>query len=129
MKYEAVFIDWDGTLSNSRFWERWKHDPEHSEKYDKIQNALFQSAIGKPMVNDWMTGGRDYKDTLTYLTKFANLKYDELEDELRYSAEHMTFIDDDILSKIQRLREIGGHVVIATDNMDVFTNGQCLRLD
>jgi FMN phosphatase YigB (HAD superfamily) len=121
MNYEAIFIDWDGTLSDSRFWERWKDDPGYSDKYDKIQSALFQSAIGKLMLTDWMTGDRDYRDILTYLTKFAGMNYEELESELHYGAENMKLIDEGVLSKIQHLRDTGKQVVIATDNMDVFS--------
>ena len=120
MNYEAVFIDWDGTLSNSRFWERWRDDPTMQSRYAKIQSALFESATGKHMVKDWMTGSRTSSRILSQLSKDTGIDYVELEDELIYSAEHMRFIDEGALASIQRLRDAGKHVVLATDNMDIF---------
>lgn len=120
MNYEAVFIDWHGTLSNSGFWERWRDDPKQAEKYAKIQHALFQTATGKDTLKYWMTGFRDYEDTMADLSKWTKIDYEELEDELRHSAENMQFIDRGVLATIQQLRDIGKHVIVATDNMDTF---------
>ena len=120
MKYEAVFVDWDGTLSDSRFWDRWRDDPERAEKYGKIQNALFETVTGKRMLKFWMTGFWDYKQILTYVNESTGVSYGELENELRYSAENMKLIDDKVLDQVRQLRDIGKQVVIATDNMDTF---------
>ncbi len=120
MNYDIVFVDWNGTLSDSCFWERWRDDPEQAEKYAKIQHALFESATGRSLMKSWMTGFKDSDAALTYLTESTRVPRDELEDELRYSAENMKLIDEDVLPTIQKLRDIGKLVVIATDNMDTF---------
>lgn len=119
MSYEAVFIDWDGTLSNSRFWERWRDDPVDRVKYAKIQTTLFESAAGKSLIKSWMTGAY-YENVLKELSEMTDLPRGELEDELQYSAENMKFTDEGVLKSIYRLREMGTLAVIATDNMDTF---------
>jgi FMN phosphatase YigB (HAD superfamily) len=120
MNYEAVFIDWDGTLSNSRFWERWRDDEQYTDRYDKIQSSLFKSPEENNYVQHWMTGFMDHKFILNHLAKTTDIPRQELWDELRYSAENMKFIDESVLPKIQRLRDMSKLVVIATDNMDTF---------
>ncbi len=116
MHYKVVFIDWDGTLSGSRFWERWRGTPQ----YELIQSKLFGSREGKLIIRDWMLGLRDYKSVLSYLTEATTIPYNELARELQYSAENMQFIDQQALEKIRLLREYGVKVLIATDNMDTF---------
>lgn len=120
MNYEAVFVDWDGTLSNSRYWGHWQDNPEKSEAYDKIQGALFGSPASKELLRKWMIGDRSYKSIIGNLATYIGMSYGELEDELQYSAENMTYIDATALNMVQQLRDLGKHVVIATDNMDVF---------
>jgi FMN phosphatase YigB (HAD superfamily) len=120
MNYEMIFVDWDGTLSNSRFWERWRDDPEHAEKYAKIQKSLFETAAGKNLVQQWMTGQRNYTHAIKHVHEWQHLPVDELEAELQYSAENMKLIDPSVLTTVQKLRDTGKFVVIATDNMDTF---------
>ncbi len=107
-------MDWDGTLSNSRFWDRWIG----SDKYERIQTELFMNARG--MLNEWMCGSISYRTVLKYLEDRTGIEYKELEDELRYSAEHMEFIDREVIDLIGKLRNSGIKIVVATDNMDTF---------
>ncbi len=116
MQYKVIFIDWDGTLSNSRFWDRWRDTPQ----YDLIQNTLFLSKEGRLVVNDWMLGFRSYVTVLQYVSGVTGIAYDDLATELQYSAENMKFIDDKAIAMIQKLREKGAKVLLATDNMDTF---------
>ena len=48
MSPKVIFIDWDGTLSKSRFWEHWQTDD--SKNYNKIQQVLFIENLG--MIHD-----------------------------------------------------------------------------
>lgn len=122
MQYKVLFIDWDGTLSNSRFWSRWRDDPDNSNKYDLIQKVLFTSNEGRHILNDWMRGLRTYSNVLNYISNATAIPYDNLASELRYSAENMKFIDVNSVAIIQALRDAGMRVVIATDNMDTFND-------
>lgn len=113
-QYKTIFIDWDGTLSNSRFWDRWIG----TDKYNAIQKALFID--GLEYTHLWMTGFMSYDQVLNYVESKTGIPYDELKQELEYSARHMKFVDDEVVSLVQELRSHGARVVIATDNMDTF---------
>ena len=112
--YKVIFIDWDGTLSNSRFWDRWIG----TDRYNRIQKALFVD--GREHIRLWMTGLVSYGQVLRYVESSTGVLYQELVSELEYSAKHMKFIDDESIGLIQKLRGSGTKVVIATDNMDTF---------
>ena len=116
--YRVIFVDWDGTLSNSRFWKRWSKEPEHQLKYNLIQKVLFQNV--NDLVQNWMLGFYPTASVVSYLADNTGLSYEELIKELHYSSEHMEFIDKNAINKIQSIRKQGTKVVIATDNMDTF---------
>lgn len=120
MKYKTIFIDWNGTLSHSRFWDRWNNSQDEYRVYEQIQNVLFRDSEGKLIIQDWMRGLRSVGDVLQYIHDRTGIPINKLENELRYSSENMKFIDSNILDKIQIIRANGSKVVIATDNMDVF---------
>lgn len=109
-----MFIDWDGTLSNSRFWEGWNG----TERYLAIQQTLFVE--GENYLRLWMTGYVPFATVLQYVEQRTGIPYDELKDELRRSAEAMRYIDESDIILISELRSQGTKVVIATDNMDTF---------
>ena len=113
-QYKVIFIDWDGTLSNSRFWERWLG----TDKYDLIQKELFVDGI--EYIRLWMTGLLTYSKVLRFVESKTGIAYDELASELEYSARHMKFIDNEVTNLIHKLRGNGVKLVLATDNMDTF---------
>ena len=119
MKPKILFIDWDGTLSNSRFWEQWSLNPEHIAKYKLIQQVLFEGDEG--LLIDWMCGYKIADNVVQYVADVTGLDYGELITELQRSCENMTFIDEDVIQSIQQIRDKGSKVVIATDNMDTFS--------
>ncbi len=125
--YKTVFIDWDGTLSSSKFWERWSIDPKHQPKYNMIQKVLFQNADN--LVQSWMLGYCSTTSVVSYLANTTGLSYGELIKELRYSCEHMKFIDKSAIDIIQDIRKKGIKVVLATDNMDTFRHWTMPALD
>lgn len=114
MTRKVIFIDWDGTVSNSRFWHRWIG----TERYELIQRVLFTKE--QDLLNDWMTGFVSFATVLKYVESQTGIPYKELEEELIYSSEHMDFINPKTIELISKLRNKGVKAVIATDNMDVF---------
>jgi len=114
MGYKVVFVDWDGTLSKSKFWGRWAGAP----RYQRIQETLFRD--GRSLVRDWMRGRISYEEILRYVEGKTGIPYNALEDELRYSSENMSYIDPSVIEQVQELRNNGVKVIIATDNMDTF---------
>lgn len=120
MTYGVVFIDWDGTLSDSRFWERWRDSPDYNAKFRRLQTALFATEGGKALIVKWMLGRSTYDAVLRYASGITDIPYAELKAELRYSAETMQYRDKDLPDLIKALQSQDTKVVIATDNMDTF---------
>jgi FMN phosphatase YigB (HAD superfamily) len=129
MRPKVLFIDWDGTLSDSRFWERWSVNPKHTAKYQLIQRVLFTEA--HDLLVDWMRGYRTVGSVVEYVADVTGLSYEELITELQYSCEHMSLVDSSLEDLIQNIRSKGTAVVIATDNMDTFSRWTmpALKLD
>jgi FMN phosphatase YigB (HAD superfamily) len=120
MKYKTIFIDWHGTLSNSRFWDRWAKDIDKQHLHQQAQYALFEDAEGLLILKDWMRGLRSVNNVISYLHEATGIPAAELEDELRYTSENMAFINHDVVDRIETLRSMGAKVLIASDNMDTF---------
>lgn len=120
MHYKAIFIDWHGTLSNSRFWERWANDASKQNLHKLAQHALFEDAEGLLVTKDWMRGLRSVENVINYLHDATGIATAELEDELRYTSENMVFINPDVVDRVEALRAMGVKVIIASDNMDTF---------
>jgi FMN phosphatase YigB (HAD superfamily) len=120
MKYKTIFIDWHGTLSNSRFWDRWASDPNKQDLHKLAQHALFESEEGILVAKDWMRGLRSVDSVIQYLHEATGIAIDDMKDELRYTSENMVFINPDVVRRVEALRAKGVKLVIASDNMDTF---------
>lgn len=116
----VVFLDWDGTLSVSRFWQQWD-DPSHErhEAYQAIQRELFRNR--PQVVTDWMRGQLKLQDCLNLVVEYTGLSREELEQELEESCRKMQYVSPVVPELINQLRCSGMKVVVATDNMDAFT--------
>jgi FMN phosphatase YigB (HAD superfamily) len=117
-RYHTVFIDWDGTLSNSRFWQHWQSHPHYQLHYQTIQQKIFQNHPG--IISKWLYGLLTAEEFVEIVAKETTLKSDILLKALIQSSQTMQLIDHRIPAAIQRLRQTGTKVVIATDNMDTF---------
>lgn len=115
MKYKTIFIDWDKTLSFSRFWGNWK-DTELDSKYLKLQENLFSN---NQIIDDWMIGKYSSEKFSEIVSKIIDLDYQVVLESLIYSAKNMT-VEDSVLKKIRKLKNKGLSFVIATNNMDTF---------
>lgn len=118
--YKVVFIDWNGTISGSKFW--WHlEDKTHPKNYlfEKIESALFGSL--KHLIKPWMRGEIKSEEVLKRVAGDANLNFQEVMDEFVHSCQTMQLYSGDLFDHIQRLREKGIKVIIATDNMDSFS--------
>lgn len=114
---KVIFVDWDGTLSVSKFWHHWLD--EDLKNYNKIQQALF---VERPeMLREWMRGYVSAERIVREIARHTDLDYQYLMTALEKSCKSMTFIDAQVLDVIREKRERGMKVIIATDNMDTFT--------
>lgn len=120
-----LFIDWDGTLSNGRFWERLGQT--QPEQYERIQKCLFVE--NSALVDAWMRGELNSEHICERLSDQTGINHKLIWTELVSSCETMEFeyaFRDAIRSLQQRFR-----CILATDNMDCFSRFtvQALKLN
>ncbi|HSX30938.1 MAG TPA: hypothetical protein VLE99_03410 [Candidatus Saccharimonadales bacterium] len=124
---EVLFVDWDGTLSRSKFWEGCDPSVLAPNALDQFKTYLFK---GSPdFVRLWMRGDYTSRHVVGMLATQFSLDPTALHNELKASCQRMRFVDDDLPDKITRIRGQGTKVVIATDNMDTFTKWTAPALD
>lgn len=116
MPYKVIFIDWDGTLSPSRFWGHWALDKKRVQDYASIQKILFQDS--PEIARKWLLGDITSEEVVELMSKKTQLTRDDLFSNLQKSCQNMKFFDPSILEVVEKLRQKGIKVVIATDNMD-----------
>jgi FMN phosphatase YigB (HAD superfamily) len=116
MPLKTIFIDWDGTLSVSRFWGHWQ--TEDISAYNLIQRSLFRDNPG--IIHDWMRGFVSAEQVCAEVSIRTNIDRHKLILNLEKSCREMKFIYPDSLDIIQEKRKSGIKVLIATDNMDTF---------
>jgi FMN phosphatase YigB (HAD superfamily) len=114
---QAVFIDWNGTLSTSKFWGHLEE--QNPEVFSIIQTTLFQGNMS-PYLDPWMRGVHDSEAVIAQLAKATGLTERMLYYEFIHAAKTMQLVSHDVLDQVAKLRQQGIKVVIATDNMDSF---------
>lgn len=119
-KVKALFIDWNGTLSSSLFFEQMNNvNHPHHNIIASVEEWLFRK--NKKLCSEWMYGKYSTEDVIGLMSKNLNVEYELLLNELKNSCENMKFISDEIPSLIREIKDSGIKVIIATDNMDCFT--------
>lgn len=114
MKYKYVFIDWNGTLSDSKFWD----NLSSLNLFEKIQQSLFVKH--KHFIKDWMRGKTQSEKIIESISNDLEEDAAFIFSELKKSCEQMKFASEKTLPLISELRRKGSKVIIATDNMDTF---------
>lgn len=115
-QYKIIFLDWDGTLSNSKFWDHLRKDD--IETWKILENSLFDTF--KSLINPWMIGNYTTETIIKKVSNNTILSYDKIYSEFVKSCKEMQLIDIRIPSLIRNIQKRGTKVVIATDNMDSF---------
>ena len=117
---EYIFIDWNGTLSTSKFWGNYS-DPKHRSHHiwNSIQENIFIN--NKTLLDEWMRGKTTTENVIKIIATELQVNYLELLLEFINSVKNMKFVSDEIIPIIKKLRSINKKVLIATDNMDSFT--------
>lgn len=113
--HPLLFIDWDGTLSNGRFWESFQQTQPSS--YNQIQQQLFIN--NSPLVDAWMRGEKSSEDICRCISERTGITYDVLFTELISSCEQIRF-NTELRNIIHSLKK-RFRIVLTTDNMDCFT--------
>lgn len=118
MSLKVLFVDWDGTLSNSKFWEQ-----GNSPKLDPVIVTEFTTFLfrdSKELIKAWMRGDVTSRDISDLIASQYDLEPAVVYHELELSCRRMRLIDASTPDKISRIRRNGTKTVIATDNMDTF---------
>lgn len=120
-KNKVVFLDWNGTLSNSFFWEHMRNSENEEVKnfYEIWDKALFNKP--KEYIQDWMRGNKTMEDVLREIANETETQYDFLVKEFIKGCQSMVFVSDEVPQIIRNLKQRGYYAVIATNNMDCFT--------
>ena len=119
---KAVFVDWFGTLSESRFFEHWSA-PNHPRRkaFDSLQAWWFDAA-SQPFLDEWLTGGRTCDHFVEAMSGLFVLSQAEVEAELMEGFRHWTLLEPETKPLLAALRQKGVRVVLATENVDA-----CIR--
>jgi FMN phosphatase YigB (HAD superfamily) len=118
MKSKAVFVDWDGTLSQSKFWAPNNESQLDPDVVEQFTTFLFRTC--RDLVKEWMRGNVSSANIAELIGTQYGLSPSAVYSDLKSSCEQMTFIDSKVTDSVSSIRERGAKVVIATDNMDTF---------
>ncbi len=116
-KYQIVFLDWNNTLSTSKFWGHWQQGEFHPY-YEKVQQQLFIN--NRHLLDPWMRGEYSSEEIIRKISSLVNINYQTLLGGLTKSSQQMKFVDKGVPSLIREIRRNGVKVIVASDNMDTF---------
>lgn len=109
-------MDWYKTLSSSRFFV--DNQAENAQWCKIFRKRIFKD--NADLLDDWLVGKITTHDILSRVSR-NEAEYQRAFDLLKRSCEKMQFDSERFLPLIKKLRSKGYKVVVATDNMDVFT--------
>jgi FMN phosphatase YigB (HAD superfamily) len=116
MKYKLIISDFDGVICSDFYYSNLSSTAP--EVFDFINRKLFKE--NPVMIDDWMRGLLSYKDINKWLKKEdPSIKIDL--DKILLEGITQMRLDENYLSELSRLRKIGIKVILATNNMDIFS--------
>ena len=114
MNKKIIFLDWDGTICWSRFWESLiKSDVVFAQAVNKF--FLYE----KEIVHNWMRGKIKSEQINVIISRKTGLSRAKVWREFVSNCEKMK-IDKDIISLVKKVRK-KHPVILVTGNMDCFT--------
>ena len=118
-RYQVVFIDWNKTLSYSRFWQQLE---DESHPYFEQGKKIFAFLFGerRVLLVPWMRGAIQTNQILDEISGATGVPLSVIRDELVESCMKMQFVFPDLPELILRIQKSGTKCVVATDNMDTF---------
>ncbi len=117
-KNSIIFLDWDGTLCWSRFWESLRIDGSPLRKFgEKIEDLLFSR--DRTLLNEWMRGKRNSEQINILLCEQLSIDQKELWNIFVQDCKRMYF-DDKLQKKIEQIRT-QSYVILVTGNVDGFS--------
>ena len=120
--FDAIFIDWYGTLSTSLFWGQWSVPGHSRNATHMVIQRLWVSDKGlRPLLVPWMRGELASEHFVAVTARHLEMDYEELLDAFIVGCQQMQFVSDEVIDLVRAIRWTGTRVYIATDNMDSFT--------
>lgn len=130
-KYKVVYLDWNGTLSTSKFWGHLEKSSkaEVNKLFELIDKILFSDL--RHLIKPWMRGEITSEKVIKNVSEQCGVDYKVIFDEFVKGCEQMEFVTENCIKKIKFIKDKGIKVVIATDNMDSFVRWTvpALKLD
>ena len=119
MGYKVIFIDWYRTLSSSLFYVDNLHQNQGVGVCNYFRYKTFEN--NEEMIEKWIRGKISHKEIIAKFAK-DDAEYKMALEMLKNSCYNMQFDRECFIPLIQKIRKRGVKVVIATDNMNVFTD-------
>lgn len=118
-RYKIVFLDWNGTLSTSKFWGHLEKSNEDDKRlFQKIDGMLFGEL--NHLIKPWMRGEIKSENVIKELSSKIRIDYQKIFNEFVRGCEEMEYVTDKCIEFINKIKISGTRVIIATDNMDSF---------
>lgn len=114
MNKKIIFIDWDGTLCWSRFWESLSKE---NLEFSLIVERFFVN--NKNIVRDWMRGKYSSEEINEMLSNKTTLPPVRIWQSFVFDCQNMQ-LDHVLVELIENLRK-KFIVILITGNMDCFT--------
>jgi len=115
-KYKVVFLDWNGTLSKSKFWGHLQDND--TSTFKQTEDTLFGKL--RDILKPWMRGEYSSEDICKKVAEETGMKYEKIFSEFVKGCELMELSDPEIPELLHLIKKTGVKIVIATDNMDSF---------
>lgn len=116
---KVIFLDWNKTLSYSRFWSQLANQ---NHPYNRYRGLITQWVFEKniDLVNNWMRGKFTSEDVCKKIEEIAGIDSKIIFEALAESCANMELCSPEIPDLISRIKAKGIKTIIATDNMDTF---------
>lgn len=120
-KVHAIFIDWNGTLSPTKFWSQLEKSEKQEDRnlFELWANTLFKNF--KDKIVPWMKGLHTSEEMIDLIAKETKTDPNNIEREFIIGCEKMEYSSPNIPKLIQSLRNKSVLIAIASNNMDCFT--------
>jgi FMN phosphatase YigB (HAD superfamily) len=115
MKYQTVFFDFDGVLSQGYFYSGLKKD--HPLAYNFIEEFVFGAASG--VADKWMRGQLSLGQVNELVAKNTGLDVSLLENHLQESIARFR-IEKRLLDLAKKIQQNSVKVALVTNNADAF---------
>ena len=116
-KLKVIFIDWYQTLTSTTFLNKLKL--ENHALFRKFIEVIFENN-SEGWQYDWARGKLSKEDVAKKISQAGIMPYDKVLQTFADCCSHQSLDYPDTFAKIDKLRQAGIKVVLATDNWDVF---------